>query len=182
MLAHQPPQAPAQREPRNARRADHAAGACQAKGLNLVVVLAPGQPRLRPGRALRGIHADTFHPGEVNHNPAIIHRIAGDIVTAAPNGNQQLMVPGEIDGLDHIGNPHTANDQGRFPINHPVPHHTGIIIPHIAGLEQRTAQICLECLNGRFLERLAYAGVGHDLQSCHAVPPIKVLFQALRTW
>ena len=53
----------------------------------------------------------------------------------SPNGNQDIVALGEVDGLDYIGHPGAAsNETGAF-INHAVPNRAGIVIARISGLE-----------------------------------------------
>src|SRR6516165_9231170 len=89
VLAHQPAEHATQSEAGNAGRRDDPAGAGQAKGLRLAVVLAPGEASLGPRNALKRIDPDTLHRREVDHQAAVAHRIAGDVVTAALDRDEQ---------------------------------------------------------------------------------------------
>ena len=46
-----------------------------------------------------------LHMGQVDDYAPIVHGIPGDVVAAAPDGNQQMIVAGEINSLDNIGDP-----------------------------------------------------------------------------
>src|SRR5262245_57805403 len=78
-----PPQTPAQREARNACRGVRAAGGGQAKHLGLVIEFAPRHSAFRTGCPSRGVNTHALHLRQVNHETAVTHRIAWDVVAAA---------------------------------------------------------------------------------------------------
>ena len=97
VLACQVAPAAAEGESGDAGRGDLAPGGGQAKGLRLVVELAPGEARLSTGRAAHGIDAHTLHAREVKHQAAVAHRIARGVMAAPAHRHQELVRPGEID-------------------------------------------------------------------------------------
>jgi hypothetical protein len=133
-LAHQPAQAASEREARNTRRRNLAPGRGQAKGLRLVVELSPGQAGLGLHRASRGVDADALHRRQVDHQTAVADGIAGDVVTAAPHGDEQVVGSRKVHRADDVGGPGTAGDQGRFAVDGAVPDASRDVVAGVAGL------------------------------------------------
>jgi hypothetical protein len=71
--------------------------------LGLAVVVAPGRATLgaRPARARVDVHRT--HGGQVDHEAAVAHRVAGDIVSAAPDGQLEAALAAEAHGRLHVG-------------------------------------------------------------------------------
>ena len=80
-LRMRPADAAAQAEAADAGVADDAAQGGQPVGLGLVVDIAPQGTALHEGRALDRIHRHRTHRRQVDHDPAVAHRGAGDVVT-----------------------------------------------------------------------------------------------------
>ena len=140
VLACQVAPATAKGESGDAGRGDLAPGRGQAKGLRLVVELAPGEARLSTGCAAHGIDAHTLHAREVKHHAAVAHRVARDVMAAPAHRHQELVRAGEIDALDHVGNAGTAGDEGWAPVDHAIPDGAGRVVTGIASAQQWTAQ------------------------------------------
>src|SRR4030067_239992 len=51
----------------------------------------------------------------------VMPRGAGVVVPAAPHGDTQAMLGGEVDATDHVGGAGTADDQRGAPVNHGIP-------------------------------------------------------------
>ena len=62
--------------------------------------------------------------------------MAGDVVTATADGNEQVIVAGEGDGLHHIVGRQALGNQGRPAIDHGVPDLTSLLIGGLSGKEQ----------------------------------------------
>jgi len=139
-LAHQPAQAAAERETRDASGRDLAAGRRQPEGLRLVVELAPRHAALRLHRASRPVHADTLHRRQVDHQAPVTDGVAGDVVTAAAHGDQQLVGPREIDGGEHVGRTGAPRDQGGLAVDRAVPDTARGVVAGVTGLQQRTTK------------------------------------------
>ena len=80
-----------------------------------------------------------LHLGQVDDYAPIVHGIPGDVVAAAPDGNQQMIVAGEINSLDNIGDPCAPRYKGRSPVDHSISYDASVIVSCIAGLQQRAA-------------------------------------------
>ena len=87
VLAHQPADAAAEAEAADAGVADDAARGGQTVRLCLVVDISPQGTALDEGRALDRIDRNGAHRRQVDHDPVVAHRGAGDVVTAASYGD-----------------------------------------------------------------------------------------------
>ena len=105
-----------------------APGGRQAERLGLAVELAPRDPTLSAHRASDGIDPDALHQGQVDHQPAVADAGASEAVGATAHGHQQVVVTGEVDGLDDVGHPSGAGDQARPPVDIAVPDLAGLFI------------------------------------------------------
>ena len=56
------------------------------------------------------------------------------------DGNEQIVLPGEVHRCDDISDPRTLDDQRWVFVDHAVPHGAGIVIVRIRGLHQPTSQ------------------------------------------
>ena len=135
VLAHEPADAAAQAEAADSGVAHDAAGGSEAVGLRLVIDVAPQGAALNESRALDGIDRDSAHRRQVDHDPAVAHCGAGDVVTAAANGDLEVVVAGEPHGCGHVGGAATAGDQSRAPVDGAVPDGAGIVVGIVVGGE-----------------------------------------------
>ena len=69
--------------------------------------LERGQARLRPRRALLGVHVDRAQFREVDHDPAVGHALSDHAVAAALHGELE---PGLARERDHAGDVHLVGD------------------------------------------------------------------------
>ena len=122
----QPAEAPAQGQARDAGIGGGAPGGGEAERLGLAVELAPRDPTLRAHRAPDRIDPDALHQGQVDHQPAVADAGASEAVGATAHGHQQVVVTGEVDGVEDVGHPDGAGDQARPPVD--------IGVPDLAGL------------------------------------------------
>ena len=163
----QPTQTPAQREARDARRGVRAAGGGQAKRLGLMIELAPRDPAFRTGCPAHGVNTHALHPRQINHETAVTHRVAWDVVATAPHRHQQTVGAGALHGIDDVGNPSAAGNQRGPFVDHTVPHRAGGIIAGVAREDEGAAQTSLELLESRFVKNSIR---GHDSLISHHYP------------
>ncbi len=138
--AHEPAETATQREAGNARRRDLPSRRGQAEGLRLVVEIAPGHPGLGPHGATGRIDPDALHEREIEHQPAVAHGVAGDVVTAPADGDEQVVGAREPHGLEHVAGAGAARDQSRLAVDRTVPNAPGGVVARIAGLQERPSQ------------------------------------------
>jgi hypothetical protein len=122
VLAHEPADAAAQADAADAGVAHDAARGSQTVRLCLVVDISPQGTALDNGRALDRIDRDGAHRRLVDHDPAVAHRGAGDVVTPAANGDLEIAVAGEAHRRGHIGGAAAAGKQPRSSVDGAVPY------------------------------------------------------------
>ncbi len=133
VLAHEPADAAAQAEAADAGVADDAARGGQTVRLCLVVDISPQGTALDEGRALDRIDRDGAHRRQVDHDPAVAHRGAGDVVTPAANGDLEIAVAGEAHRCGHIGGAAAAGNQPRSSVDGAVPYGSGVVVVVVVG-------------------------------------------------
>src|SRR5262249_18010962 len=101
-----------------------------------MVELAPLDSTLAAYRMLDGINPDALHQGHVDHQPAIADARASGAVGATAHGHQQVVVTGEVDGLDDVGHPNGAGDQAGPSVDIAIPDLAGLGIAVIAGRDE----------------------------------------------
>ncbi len=168
VFAHEEADAAAEGEPGDAGVAHDAAGGRQTVGLRLVVDVAPESTTLHPGRATGGVDPHGPHRREVDDDPVVAHRGAGNVVAAAPYGDLQVVVAREAHGRDHIGHARAAGDAGRMTVDRAIPDPAGSVVAGAGRQQQlsaeRSAELverdrplgrCLWCLDSAHLVLLA---------------------------
>ena len=133
MARAQPADPARQGEAGDAGVGDQAAGGGEAERLGVAVDVAPGGAALDPGAAPFGVDPHGAHQRQVEHQPAVAHGVARDIVAAATDGHRQAMVAGEAHGVDDVGDAAAAHDRVRAAIDHRVPHGPCRVVARIAG-------------------------------------------------
>jgi hypothetical protein len=152
IFSHQPAEAAAQGEASDAGIGDGAPGGGQPECLRLTIEFSPGDPARGASRALPRIDAHTPHTRQVDHQTALAHGVAWNVVAAAAHRHQELMGVGELDRADDIGHPGTASDERRALVDHAVPDLAGISVAGVAGTEQLPAQADLQGFDGSLLD------------------------------
>jgi hypothetical protein len=135
VLAHQPADATAEREPGHSGVAHDAAGGGHTVHLRLVIDVAPQRATLHPGAAVGGIDSHAPHRREVDDDPVVANGGARHVVASAPYGDLQIVVAGETHGRDHVGGPDASGDQARAPVDGTVPHCTGDVVVGMVGAD-----------------------------------------------
>jgi len=174
VFACQPAQAPAQRQTRDPRRGVRAASGGETKRLRFVIEFSPCDPALSTGRAPEGINTDALHPRQVNHEAALTHRVASDVVAPATHGHQQVVSTGEVHRVDDVRHARTPRKQRRFPVDHAIPDLAGVLIASLPRTQQRAPQPRVEVVDGGFLEDsfLEHRAPRRDnLLVCHDASP-----------
>ena len=83
-----------------------------------------------------GIDPDEVHEREVDHQPVVADRIAGDVVAAALDRQQKPLISREIDGVLDIGGALATRDQSRTPVDHGVPDGACIVVAVVRRTQQ----------------------------------------------
>ena len=141
MLAHQPADATTEADAADAGVAHDASGGGQAVGLGFVIDVAPQGTALDTRRAFGGIDPDPAHFREIDDDPVVAHRGAGHVVTSAPYRDLEVATACETDRRGHVGCPGAAGDQSGSPVDHAVPHDSGVVVVRVIGGNQFAPEI-----------------------------------------
>ena len=99
VLRHQPAQAAAQRQPGDAGRRDRAARDGEPVGRSLAIQLAPQHAALRAHGTRARVDVDPLHRRQVDHQRAVDHGAAGNVVTAAAHADLEALGAREPHGV-----------------------------------------------------------------------------------
>src|SRR5581483_8509107 len=72
-------------------------------------------------------------------------------MTTASNRDQQIMLPAEVNGGNHVGHVRTLGDQTGFAANHSVIDLALFFVARICGLDQITPKLAFEFIDGFLL-------------------------------
>src|SRR5581483_11397205 len=110
----------AERQPRDARRRDRAAGDGEAVPLGRGVELAPAQAGLRVREPSFGIDVDPLHLREVDDEAALADRAAGDVVAAATDRDLEPFGAPVLDRTGDVLRVPAADDHRRALVDQAV--------------------------------------------------------------
>jgi hypothetical protein len=111
---------------------------------------APAHRRAPSGR----VDADAVHAPEVDDDPVVDGREAGDAVAAAADGDRQVVAAGEADGRDHVRRARALDDERRgAPVVLGVPDVTRLLEALVAGSHHGAAHGLPKLLDRRLTER-----------------------------
>ena len=113
----------AEREAGDAGVRDDSDRADEPVWLRRVVELAEQRAAVDPGGAPLGVDLGAAQAREVDHDPAVARGEARDAVTAAPHGDDQLLLAGEPDGRGDVVGARRPDDQAGPAVDHAVPDH-----------------------------------------------------------
>ena len=140
VLSLEPADAAAQGEAGDAGVGDDPAGRREPEGLCLAVQLAPEHPGLSPCRSRIRVHPDALHRSEVDDDPAIADGQSGEAVASAADRDREAGAPREPHRRDHVRHAGASRDQGREPVDRPVPDPA----LHVVGGVRRSHQLPAE--------------------------------------
>ena len=121
VLAHDPADPAAERQPGDAGVRDDPGRHREPERLRLPVELAEQDARLHARGALLGIDAHALHRREVDHQRVVGDRKARERVPAAAHGDRQAARAPELHRGDHVRDAGAASDQRRMPVDRAVP-------------------------------------------------------------
>ena len=82
------------------------------------------------------IDVDGSHLRQVDDQAIVTQSTAADIVAAAPDGGEQIVLAREVDGGDDVGQSRASGYQGRPLDDARVPHATRILVAAVVRREQ----------------------------------------------
>ena len=110
MLSHQPADAAPEGQAGDAGPGDDTRGHRQAMQVRFAIDIAERRPALDPRRTPARVDENAPHPGQIDHDSVVAQRTPGDVVAAAPDGNQQVVRAREPDRMDDIGGSTAPDD------------------------------------------------------------------------
>jgi hypothetical protein len=115
MLAHQPTNAAAEREPRDSGRGDETTGGMQSVRRGRSIETAPDRATSRHSQSSSFVDAYRVQRAKIDHHTVVASPRACDVVGTAAYGKRQLVPPCKGDRRCDVGLIGCANDQrGKF--------------------------------------------------------------------
>src|SRR4051812_17303533 len=109
---------------------DEAAHRGESVGLAWPVHIGPGRTAAAHRAAVYRVHFDLPHATEINHQPVVADRRAGEVVPAATHRDFKSVVSRKPDGLRNILDGRTTYHQGRSAVDGAVPYQARrIVVP-----------------------------------------------------
>ena len=90
---------------------------------------------------------------EVDHDAVVADRAAGDAVTAAADGEGEIVGAGEGDGGGDVMGVAALDDEGRVAVDHRVPDLALGVVAGIGGGDDVAAHVAAEPVDGRGIWR-----------------------------
>ena len=150
-LACQVSEPAAQRQPADAGGRDHTGGRGQTERVSCVVHIAPGTAASDSDGVRGRIYARVLDARQVDDQTVIAYAESPGIVTTAPDCDEQVVLPADVDGRDNVRHVRTSRDQTGSPVDHAVVNLTGGIVALVVGLDQFTEKARLECFCDCFI-------------------------------
>ena len=151
-----------QGQPANASGGNDAAGRGQAKGVRGMINVASGAAAFHLDGAGDRIDTYALHACEVNDEAVITGTQPGAIVAPAPDGDQELVLAGELDCGNDVSHVATADNTARPPIDHPIINFRATLIARIVRLQQCPTQTALRA------SIVAWSYIESSLSTTHA--------------
>ncbi len=158
----------AQGESGDAGERDEAEDGGEPVHLRLAVHVAEQATGLRVGDLVLRVDPHAAHERHVEHQRAVGRGQARDVVSAALDAEQELVLARELHAGDHVGDAEAARDDRGTSVDHGVPDGPGLLVAGVARHEHRSAQARLQAVE-RVLLQLDLATF-HRLRS-HAPAP-----------
>jgi hypothetical protein len=114
-------------------RADDPARGDQAVGLGRRVEVGPGCAARGAGYPSVGIDLHPAHLGEIDDEAVIQHAVPGGVVATAPDGDLELMRPGEVEGGGDVAGAKAAGDRSWAAVDQEVEADAGGVVVRVGG-------------------------------------------------
>ncbi len=116
--------------------------------LGLAIHVAEQAACLGAREPARSVHPHAAHLRHVEHQAALRHREAGDVVAAALDGKRDVLLARGVHARDYVRRAEAAHD-GRGPaVDHGVPHGAGVVVAGLARQQQGPAKLGLQIVEG----------------------------------
>jgi hypothetical protein len=113
-------------------RHDPARGGEPQRGGHTIDV-GPRRAALHVHGAAGGVETDAAHRRQVDHQAAVDHGCARDVVPAAADRERQRVLRGEADGCGHVVLAGAARDRRRTLVDHAIPHAARSLVLGVVG-------------------------------------------------
>ena len=161
MFAVQASEAAPERVPANPRVRDDAR-CCDETGLERCRIQRIEQRTATRVRTPGGrVDAYAIHRRQVDHQPVVTGGLARPAVAAAPNGDEQVALTREVDGVRRVGRRLAAGDQRGALVVHAVPQCSQAVVLRVTGEHHLALKRLAEFADGGFLE-LEFVAVQRD--------------------
>jgi hypothetical protein len=104
-------------------------------------------PALDPGAPRAGVDLHGLHARQVDHEPVVAQRVAGDVVPAAAYGQEHAVLAREVQRLDHVLRPRAGGDDRRTLVDHAVPDLAGLVVARVARNEDLASETLLQSID-----------------------------------
>jgi hypothetical protein len=105
-----------------------------------VVDISPSCTALDPHGALTWVDADTPHRREVYYQPVVDEGQARTMVATAANGQEHVVLAGEVHAANNVGHVGAARYYARVLVDHGVVDLAGFAVARITRLDELAAQ------------------------------------------
>jgi hypothetical protein len=113
--------------------------------MGAMIDICPGAATTNPNRSRLGIDVRVANAREIDDQAVIADPQPAGVVAAAPDGNQEGVLTGEVDRRDNVGHIGAAHNQGGMPVDHGVVDFAGRIVALITGLDEFSPQARFQC-------------------------------------
>ncbi len=127
-LAREPAEASAKRQPRDPRGRVDADRCRETVRLSRAVELAERDAGLHARRPSRRVHVDSLHGRQVDHEAIVDQGASRDVVPAAADRHDEIVLAREIHGRRHVPGVPAAHDDRRMAVDHSVPDGARVIV------------------------------------------------------
>jgi hypothetical protein len=128
VAAHEPPESAAERQAADAGTGDRAARRDEAFCRRRRIERRPARTALGEPPAAPGVYADGLHRPQVDHDRAVAHGLAGDVVPAAAHRHRQPVFPREVDHRQHVPDAPAARNRRGTAVDHAIPDLAPLVI------------------------------------------------------
>src|SRR5262245_25093475 len=111
-----------------------------------MIQVGPRRARFDAGVAPRRIDPDTFHAGEIDHDPTVAERGAGNVVARSPHSGQQIALTGEVDSRHDVRHTGAADDRCWPSVDHPIVDSANLVVFNLLGQDELSAETRAEPL------------------------------------
>src|SRR5919204_1703536 len=130
----------------DARRRNDPGRHSQTEQLRLSIHVAERGAALHAHSPRLSVDMDAVHRREIDHEAAVVHGIARDVVASTFDRHEQVVLTCEVHCVDDICGAAAPSDQRRSPVDQPVPDPPRFLVPEVLRCQNGSAHLQGECL------------------------------------